>query len=159
MPRYSDQYAGSQCAAALRNSLRGNAFRPLCLLVDDVPEVLTTTSSFLEAEGFDVVQASTGLEALISLASGPTFALLVTDYCMPGPNGAELAAQAVKIFPGLKVLIITGFSNVEDLAKLTPGVALLRKPFRRAALIAQLQKWFGNDPPCVSVISWAPTLP
>lgn len=119
--------------------------RPLSLLVDDAPDVLTTTGVFLEAAGFDVVRASNGDAALASLASGRKFALLVTDYAMPGLNGVELATRALRTLPELKVLIISGFPGTDSLSQLPPGVALLVKPFRRAALIAQLKSWFRTE--------------
>ena len=118
--------------------------RPLSLPVDDAPDVLTTTGVFLEAAGFDVVRACNGDAALASLASGQKFALLVTDYAMPGLNGVELAARALEKRLTLKVLIITGFPGTDGLSQLPPGVALLVKPFRRTELIARLKSWFGT---------------
>jgi CheY-like chemotaxis protein len=69
---------------------------------------------------------------------------LVTDYAMPGLDGADLAKQAVELFPGLKVLIITGYPSDAGLFDRPPSVALLAKPFRRAALIAMLQSMFAT---------------
>jgi CheY-like chemotaxis protein len=114
------------------------------LLVDDHPDVLVTIGAFLEAAGFDVVRASSGDEALLHLVSGKTFALLVTDYAMPGLNGVDLAKQALERLPDLKVVIITGFPSDAGLFDRPASVALLAKPFRRAALIARLQTLFGS---------------
>jgi len=69
------------------------ASQPLALLVDDAPDVLTTTGRFLESAGFDVVRATDGRAALIELASGQEFVLLVTDYAMPVLNGVELTER------------------------------------------------------------------
>ena len=66
------------------------------------PNVLVTTGAFLEAAGFDVVRARDGDEALAHLASGQTFALLVTDYAMPGLNGVDLATEALERRPARK---------------------------------------------------------
>jgi CheY-like chemotaxis protein len=117
--------------------------RPQALLVEDSSDILTTTAIFLEAAGFDVARACSGDEALLPLASGTQFDLLVTDYAMPGLNGLDLAVYALHQLPDLKVLIITGFPGSNGLAELPPGVAALVKPFRRAQLIGQLQGWFG----------------
>jgi CheY-like chemotaxis protein len=114
------------------------------LLVDDHPDVLVTTGAFLEAAGFDVVQACSGDEALARLASGRTFELLVTDYAMPGLNGLDLATQALEQHPTLKVLIITGFPSTTGLADRHSSIALLAKPFRRAELISQLKSLFES---------------
>jgi len=120
----------------------GAAVRPLALLVEDMPDVLITTGRFLEAAGFDVVRACNGEEALQPLESGQQFALLVTDYAMPKLNGLELAAKARERFRDIKVLVITGFPDVEALADLPSGMAFLIKPYKRADLIGQLKAWF-----------------
>ncbi len=119
------------------------ADRAPALLVDDHPDVLVSVGAFLDAAGFEVVRAHSGDEALAWLGSGQTFALLVTDYAMPGMDGADLAKQAVELLPGLKVLIITGYPSDAGLFDRPPGVALLAKPFRRTALIAMLQSMFA----------------
>jgi CheY-like chemotaxis protein len=116
--------------------------RPPALLVDDHPDVLVGIGAFLEAAGFDVARASSGDEALARLSSGPRFALLVTDYAMPGLNGVDLARQALEQFPDLKALIITGFPSDAGLFDRPSSVALLAKPFRRVTLIARLQALF-----------------
>jgi CheY-like chemotaxis protein len=117
------------------------------LLVEDSPDVLATIGRFLEAAGFDVMRADNGDAALSALVAGPRFALLVTDYAMPGLNGRDLAIRARAMFPDLKVLIITGFPNAEALRELPAGVAVMVKPFRRAKLIAQLSEWFDIGQP------------
>ena len=114
------------------------------LLVDDPPDVLVTTGAFLEAAGFDVVQACSGDEALTILATDRTFELLVTDYAMPGLNGLDLATKAREQLPTLKVLIITGFPSVTGLADRHSSIALLAKPFRRAELISQVRSLFDS---------------
>ncbi len=119
--------------------------RAPALLVDDHSDVLVTTGAFLEAAGFDVVRAGSGDEALSHLAAGETFALLVTDYAMPGLNGVDLANQALQWLPALKVLIITSHPDAAGLQELPQSVDLLIKPFRRATLIARLRTLFGLD--------------
>jgi len=118
------------------------ASQPLALLVDDAPDVLTTTGRFLESAGFDVVRATDGRAALIELASGQEFVLLVTDYAMPVLNGVELTEHAQEKYPDLRTVIITGFPSAEDFEKLPPNTTLLIKPFRRNALIDVLRAWF-----------------
>jgi CheY-like chemotaxis protein len=126
-------------------SEEGGLVRPLALLVDDSPPILKTTARFLEAVGFDVVQACSGDEALVPLASGQKFALLVTDYAMPGLNGVDLAIHAQEKLPELKALIMTGFPGADGFAKL-PGssAAILLKPFRRNELISRLHTLFDT---------------
>jgi CheY-like chemotaxis protein len=119
--------------------------QPSALVVEDSPDVLETIGAFLTAAGFHVVAAGSGSEALVCLASDQSFDLLVTDYAMPGLNGVGLAIRALQRYAGLKVLMITGMPGARGLAEIPPGVALLVKPFRRDALIAQLQGWFEPE--------------
>ena len=120
--------------------------RPRALIVDDNAEVLATTGDLLEAEGFDVTRAATGDDALAHLGSGQMFHLLVTDHVMPGLDGVDLGCWALERFPALKVLVITGFPVVERVPAMPPGMSLLAKPFRRAALNTRLRSLFNNNP-------------
>lgn len=113
------------------------------LLVDDHPDVLVGVGAYLTSAGFDVVRVATGDEALSHLVSDQKFALLVTDYAMPGLNGVDLARQALERNPALKVLIITGFPSDAGLFSRPSGVAMLAKPFRRSTLIETLQSLFA----------------
>jgi CheY-like chemotaxis protein len=123
------------------------------LLVDDHPDVLVGIGAYLNGAGFDVTRVATGDEALSYLLSGQQFALLVTDYAMPGMNGVDLAKQALERHPTLKVLIITGFPSDAGLFNRPSGVAMLAKPFRRSTLIEVLQSLLavpGADAPTPS---------
>jgi PAS domain S-box-containing protein len=102
------------------------------LLVDDEELVRRATASMLIDLGHDVTQAASGVEALGLIKAGYSCDLLVTDYLMPGMNGAELADKARKAHPMLPVLVITGFANLAEGAR--KDLAWLAKPFRQADL-------------------------
>ena len=107
------------------------------LLVDDEQLVRIATGEMLRELGHDVVEASSGADALAKLRAG-SFDIVVTDYKMPRMNGAELAQHARAIHPGLPVLLITGYTGSTGDA---PDLPRLDKPFRReelAILIARL---------------------
>jgi PAS domain S-box-containing protein len=104
------------------------------LLVDDVPEALFATASFLKKSGLEVATAESGAAALALLAAGARFAALVTDYAMPHMNGLDLVTLARNIQPGLPALVITGFAEI-DFSRATHVAAVLRKPFRRKELL------------------------
>jgi CheY-like chemotaxis protein len=123
----------------------GDPVRPRALLVDDNAEVLVTIGAFLAAAGFDVVPTHNGDEALAQLGSGQMFVLMVTDYAMPGISGVDLATQALERLPALKVLVITGFPSDAGLFDRPASVALLAKPFRRAALIAAVRSLLKTE--------------
>ncbi len=114
------------------------------LVVDDVSDVLVTVAAFLTSAGFVVVTAADGDTALRLIATDKLIGILVTDFVMPGLSGADLIAQAMQLRPDLRALLITGYPNADGLANLPPGVAILAKPFRRAALIERLSGLSGT---------------
>jgi CheY-like chemotaxis protein/two-component sensor histidine kinase len=101
------------------------------LVVDDDVDVARIITAFLEEAGFDVTTADDGEEALVKLGAGPTFDALVTDYAMPGMNGAGLILEARVLCPALPALLITGYAGAKGQDRLPSNVVILRKPFRR----------------------------
>jgi CheY-like chemotaxis protein len=114
------------------------------LLVDDSLEVLETTGLLLEKSGFTVVRAGSGDKALALLAEGERFDVMMTDYAMPGRNGAQLIAATQVVQPGLKALLITGYAGVNSVDALPEGTEVLHKPFKRANLVETLQRMLAD---------------
>lgn len=87
--------------------------------------------------GHEVTATGTGDEALALLQSGHAFDILFTDIRMPGQlDGWQLAAEARRIIPGLKIVYATGLSD--DTGRMAPGERLLTKPYRKNDLLAAL---------------------
>jgi len=109
--------------------------RATILLVDDEELVRVATADMLSDLGYQVVQATSGADALRILRAGDVPDVLVTDYLMPGMNGVELVEAAQTLAPGVPVLLISGYSNIAG-----PGTAIprLAKPFRQADLAEQI---------------------
>jgi CheY-like chemotaxis protein len=105
------------------------------LLVDDSPDVLLVLAAFLTGAGFTVTQAANAREALWHLSRGTAFALMISDFIMPGMDGLDLAMQARQSRPALPVLLISGFAQTDRLNDLPTGFVLLRKPFRKEDLL------------------------
>lgn len=104
---------------------------PLVILaVDDDDLVLTNTAGMLEELGHTVFQAASAPDALRILQQGE-IDMVITDHAMPGMTGAQLADAIEDIYPGLAVIIITGFAEL-------PANATRRhrldKPFKQAEL-------------------------
>lgn len=118
--------------ATSRRQKRRNTGR--VLVVDDMLDVLAITAELLEEYGFEVVQAVHGEEALAILASERPFDIIVTDYMMPGLNGGELVRRACLACPGLRALVVTGYTDLATLGDLPPHVRVVRKPLRGDAL-------------------------
>jgi FixJ family two-component response regulator len=64
--------------------------------------------------------------------------LLVVDFAMPSMNGAELVRITRRSHPGMKVLFMTGYADLDVLRSYAEPHEILRKPFRLAALIEQV---------------------
>jgi two-component system nitrogen regulation response regulator NtrX len=85
---------------------------PSILIVDDEPYILQSLGGLLGDEGYEVITASNGYEALkIIDAQSPD--LVVLDIWMPGIDGLETLSEIKKNHPFLPVVIITGHGNIE----------------------------------------------
>src|SRR6202000_1389804 len=103
----------------------------LILVVEDNERVRNYSIEALKELGYSVVAAASGPEALKLLDSGVRATLLFTDVVMPDMNGRQLADQALKRLPELKVLFTTGYTRnaVVHNGVLDAGTAFLQKPF------------------------------
>lgn len=102
------------------------------LLADDDPATRDLVKRALEADGHTVQVTQDGSEALQQLQEGGLrFDLLVSDVEMPMLDGVALAEQAFPLQPGLRVLLMSGFSDQLDRASEMSGphVGVLSKPF------------------------------
>jgi signal transduction histidine kinase/CheY-like chemotaxis protein len=104
------------------------------LIVDDDEDVRATTRSTLEALGYQVEEARDGPTAITKLREREP-ALAIIDFAMPGMNGAEVAREAVRLHPGLPVVLASGYAETEALeAALGKDTPVLRKPFQMIEL-------------------------
>jgi PAS domain S-box-containing protein len=91
-------------------------FIPGCatiLVVEDDPRVREITELILRRAGHDVVVAPGPLEAIATLRAQRDINLMLTDIVMPDMNGYDLADEARKIAPDLRVLYMSGFASDE----------------------------------------------
>ena len=102
------------------------------LLVEDEPAVRTVTSTALSSQGYRVLEAANGVEALqVSKDhAGEKISLLLTDVIMPSMGGKELAEQICESRPDIKVLFTSGYDNdaIAHHGMLEPGLEFLQKP-------------------------------
>lgn len=96
------------------------------LLVDDEVLVRTMAADMLSELGFDVVEAHSAERALELIAQGLDPKVLITDHLMPGITGPELARMLRTTNPELKVLIVSGYADIDGIS---PDLPRLTKPF------------------------------
>lgn len=87
------------------------AERATILLVEDEAIVQMLVVDFLSDLGYDIIEASDAKTALPIIESQQRIDLLVTDVGLPGMNGRELAIEARRHRPDLKVLFATGYAD------------------------------------------------
>jgi len=112
------------------------------LVVEDDPPVRALVTTQLESLGYTVLAASNGREALRMIEQGAEFDLLFTDVIMRGGmNGRQLAEEALKHRPSLKVLFTSGYPQdaIVHHGRLDPGVLLLAKPYRKSDLAHRIR--------------------
>ena len=111
------------------------------LVVEDEPAVRELTRRMLELEGYAVATAASGDEALLLCDELGSIDVLVTDIVMPGLNGRELAVRLSSRFPGLRVVLMSGFTqDAEPLdGLLAAGAAFIEKPFTSTALASEVR--------------------
>jgi two-component system chemotaxis response regulator CheY len=115
------------------------------MIVDDSPTLLMSMAGVLERSGFAVTQAQSGEDGLkkIAAAAGP-FALIITDYNMPGINGVEMVRQARKLaaarFTPILLLTTESEQKKRDDAKAAGATGWLVKPVPAETLIKTIKQ-------------------
>jgi two-component system cell cycle sensor histidine kinase/response regulator CckA len=114
------------------------------LLVEDSDELRSLVRGMLIAGGLEVYEASEAKEALAIIGHiEKPLHLLITDIVMPGGiDGHQLAQQLYEVYPRLKVLYITGYSqrSLHTRGDSTPAEQILHKPFNQATLLHRVAK-------------------
>ena len=109
---------------------------PTILVVDDEPQVRRLASRALEHQGYHVIQATDGLEALGLFTDDAGIDLLVTDVRMPHTDGIVLAAALRRRYPHVPVLFISGFPRGTEPAP----EPFLAKPFEMQTLCDRVKE-------------------
>jgi GAF domain-containing protein/ActR/RegA family two-component response regulator len=117
------------------------------LLVEDEDEVRELAREILEMNGYTVLDAASGAEALrVCRQRQDPIHLLLTDVVMPGMSGPELARQAEALRPEAKVVYVSGYTD-DALGRhgvLEPGIILLAKPFTPDSLLGAVRGALGS---------------
>jgi CheY-like chemotaxis protein len=134
LPRYSDGSTARR-ASPLRGVVSGAA--GMILLVEDEDAVRSLATRILTAEGYLVLAAARGDEAMELFAKHrDEVVLLLSDLVLPGLGGFEIAQRLRDSQPALKVLLMSGYTDrdVGSLAGESESIAFMQKPFTPATL-------------------------
>ncbi|MBI4564478.1 MAG: response regulator [Planctomycetes bacterium] len=113
------------------------------LLAEDEETVRALAGDILRANGYRVLEASDGVEALrVFEQEREKVRLMVTDVVMPRMSGPELARQAEKIRPDVRVLFMSGYTGraMEDENLVGRGKDFLQKPFTASAFLDKVRE-------------------
>ena len=147
-PRSSDPADAEAGNGLLRTiPLRRAADGETVLLVEDDEQVLSMAVESLEELRYRVVVARNAAGALEHLRGVERIDILFSDVVMPGGmNGSQLAAEAQRVRPGLKVLLTSGYvANLDEGQVIGHGeLPVLNKPYRRDELARSLRLVLGS---------------
>ena len=120
--------------------------KPVILVAEDDGHVRDLIRQILETEGYAVLTAADGEQALqVSRTFTTTIHLLVSDVLMPKLGGMALREQILRERPGMKVLLLSG--TVEEPPE---GVEFLRKPFQAEILRHHVRRLLTADSSVIS---------
>lgn len=137
-------------APAPVDALRGTE---TVLLVEDEGSVRFLIRQILELKGYRVLEAMTGIDALLITAKEKEqrIDVLLTDVVMPDFSGREIAERIVKRSPETKVLYMSGYTDdvVIRHGVLEASAAFIQKPFTPAALLCKIREVLAgrSNPP------------
>lgn len=136
------------------------------LIIDDETNIRRMMQLALEADGYDVEDASDGLKGLELFGDGSRFDAVVLDQKMPGMDGIETLRQMLRRSPGATIIMVTAFGSIELAVDAMKAGArdFLKKPLTpallRDALHAALSKGsLPSEAPPAPVGTPAPSSP
>ena len=114
------------------------------LVVEDEPSIRYLACLVLEGQGYDVLSAANGQDALnaVHAHSGAPLRLVVTDVMMPLMAGDVMADHLRKSLPHLKILFTSGYTHDAIILRgvLEAGVDFLAKPYTSATLVRKVRE-------------------
>jgi PAS domain S-box-containing protein len=144
LPRVETPPEGDAAAAPSAPAPAGSE---TVLVVEDASGVRELAAEILTRQGYRVLEARDGAEALgvVERHSGPIH-LLLTDVVMPGLTGPELAQQARRSRPRIRVLYMSGYTASAHEILQASGSALLEKPFSPDGLAQKVREVLDREP-------------
>lgn len=116
------------------------------LVVDDEPEIRKLVTAMLTRNGYRVLTADTGENAVKLYKNNPEIDLLLTDVVAPGMSGPMIADQIAALKPDIKVLFMSGYDGTQVVQRyvVERGYSLLTKPFTIEQLERRVAEVIGG---------------
>lgn len=119
------------------------------MLIDDEFETLTTFSTILSDENYNVDTFRNGDEAIRSFITTPPshYDLVVSDVRMSPVNGLELYTRLRELSPSVKMLFVSALDGIEEIASVLPGInknRILRKPVSKEQFVNAIKTTLGS---------------
>lgn len=128
--------------------LQPSLFDSVCVLLVEDDQVLRTVSAdTLNDLGYRAIRASNAIQALAALEGNPDVRVLMTDIGLPGMDGHQLAVEARRRRPGLRILFVTGYDDLIKKGQALPaeGLEYLAKPYGFEDLANALNRLVGFE--------------
>jgi two-component system, cell cycle sensor histidine kinase and response regulator CckA len=120
----------------------GKCLGETILVVEDDEPVRNLVGQILELEGYSVVRAASGRDALAVCARGGRIDLVISDVVMPDMRGPELGERIGQVLPDARLLYISGYpgDSIVRRGELPVGTAFLQKPFSQESLTRKIRE-------------------
>jgi two-component system, cell cycle sensor histidine kinase and response regulator CckA len=150
LPRYIPENEGEMIAIKVRDKEKKKKEKSAdltgtgrVLLVEDEDDVRSISVRALKRQGYEVLEASTGLEALeVAAAAGGTIDIIVSDVVMPEMDGPTMAKELRLKYPDVKIVFVSGFPReaFDGTLDKDQQFAFLSKPFTMPQLAAKVKE-------------------
>jgi two-component system cell cycle sensor histidine kinase/response regulator CckA len=145
LPRVEEAAAPAEPAKTNYETLRG---WETILLVEDSNDLRGMTRAFLQMQGYTVIEATNGADAVEAISAGQApIHLMLTDVVLPDISGPELAKRAATLRPDMKVLYASGYTgHVLELYGVSAShIPLIEKPFTFDSLAQKMRELLGRE--------------
>ena len=117
------------------------------LVVDDEPEIRKLVTAMLTRNGYRVLTADNGENAVRLFRNNPGVDLLLTDVVAPGMSGPMIADEIAALRPDIKVVFMSGYDNTQVVQRyvVEKGYSLLIKPFTMEQLASIVRDVLGSQ--------------
>jgi PAS domain S-box-containing protein len=115
--------------------------RDKALVVDDQEDVLNMAAELFSSLGFEVLSANSAIDALDILKRTPDIDVLFSDVVMPGMSGIELAQEACRLAPQMRIILVSGYPTpaLTDANTNMDQFTFITKPYTMSQILRQLR--------------------